>query len=171
MKALPFVLFLALSAAGTVRASDLAPDLDACNVAWDAPGPAAQQSMPTGNGDIGLNVWVEPSGDLVFYISKTDSWGESNQGSRALMKVGRVRIAANPSALSPGARFSQVLRLRESEIEIKEGTGDAEVDYRVWVDANHPAIRVEAKSARPVSFRAVADDWRVGDVAVPPKAG
>src|SRR5271167_2505057 len=46
--------------------------LPAYNVDWDAPGPSALQSMPIGNGDIGLNVWVEEGGDVLFYIGKTD---------------------------------------------------------------------------------------------------
>ncbi len=45
---------------------DVTPSLDACNVTWNTPGPSSQQSMPIGNGDIGLNVWVESSGDLAF---------------------------------------------------------------------------------------------------------
>ena len=49
--------------------------LAACDVQWNSPGPTSAQSMPLGNGDIGLNVWAEKNGDLVFYISKTDAWG------------------------------------------------------------------------------------------------
>src|SRR5258708_25750547 len=53
---------------------DITPSLDACNVSWDVPGPTSSQSMPIGNGDIGLNVWVQPHGGLAFYIGKTSSW-------------------------------------------------------------------------------------------------
>src|ERR1700723_2069681 len=87
--------------------------LDACNVTWDVPGPTSAQSMPVGNGDIGLNVWVEPDGTLDFYIGKTDAWGEDNYGSEGLMKVGGVRVSLTPSALTPGAPFAQVLKLHE----------------------------------------------------------
>src|ERR1700679_875658 len=48
---------------------------DSYGVSWDEPGPGSSASMPLGNGDIGLNVWVDPGGDLLFYISKTDAWG------------------------------------------------------------------------------------------------
>jgi hypothetical protein len=44
--------------------------------------------MPLGNGDIGLNAWVEENGDLVFFISKTDSWTDSGR----LVKLGQVRV-------------------------------------------------------------------------------
>jgi hypothetical protein len=49
--------------------------------------------MPLGNGDIGLNVWTEGSGDVCFYISKTDSWDESGR----LLKLGR----SDPSRPEP----------------------------------------------------------------------
>src|SRR5271155_5865587 len=92
---------------GVARAADfdLGAHLDACNVTWDVPGPSSQQSMPIGNGDIGLNVWVEPSGDLAFYIGKTDSWGANYVDSRGLMKVGGVHVSMNPSPLIAGAPF------------------------------------------------------------------
>ncbi len=143
---------------------DLGPLLDGCNVSWNIPGPSSQQSMPVGNGDIGLNVWVEPSGDLGFYIGKTDSWGEQNQGPRGLMKVGGGHIAITPGPLASGASFAQVLHLHEGEIDIREGDGDGEVDLRVWVDANHPAIRIEMTSGKPVSCRVTLDDWRKEDI-------
>ena len=44
--------------------------------------------MPLGNGDISLNAWIAANGDLVFYIGKSDSWGDNAR----LLKVGRVRI-------------------------------------------------------------------------------
>jgi hypothetical protein len=41
------------------------PSLDPFNVVWTEPGPGPAESMPLGNGDIGLNLWVEPGGDQV----------------------------------------------------------------------------------------------------------
>jgi alpha-L-fucosidase 2 len=150
---------------------NIAPFLDACNVNWDTPGPTSMQSMPTGNGDIGLNVWVEPNGDLCFLIGKTDAWGaaptaEKNEWITAggvLMKLGKVRISVSPNPLAQqGGRFGQVLKLRNSEILVEEGTGANAVQLRVWVDANHPVIRVESKSATPVSVKVTLDNWRIG---------
>ena len=124
-------------------AFDIAPLLDRCNVVWDVPGPTSSQSMPIGNGDIGLNVWVETNGNLLFYIGKTDSWNQDVNGDQGLMKVGGVRVSLNPSPLAGEAKFLQTLKLRTGEIEIKEGTST----LRVWVDANNPVIRVEANHA------------------------
>ncbi len=47
------------------------------DVVWDSPSEDSSGSMPIGNGDIGLNLWVNPTGELVFYVSKTDSWSEN----------------------------------------------------------------------------------------------
>lgn len=74
----PIHVFLCLIIVHTVFAKPKAPAdtlLDKYNVLWDTPCPGSAQSMPLGNGDIGLNLWVEKNGDLIFYISKTDAWG------------------------------------------------------------------------------------------------
>src|SRR5271170_5321956 len=99
---------------------DIVPWLASNNVAWSVPGPTSLQSMPLGNGDIGLNVWVETNGAVDFYIGKTDAWGDNVQGDQGLMKVGGVRIAMNPNLLPSGAPFSQVLLLDEGQIQITE---------------------------------------------------
>jgi hypothetical protein len=115
--------------------------------------------MPLGNGDIGLNVWTEPNGALVFLIGKTDAWTEDPIGNWGLAKLGRVRVSVSP-APPPGGVFIQELRLHEGEIVVREGSGPGVVSFRVWVDANNPVIRVEAASARPVSVRVALEDWR-----------
>ena len=42
------------------------PPPDSAQVVWDTPSGDSRGSMPLGNGDLGANVWVEPSGDLVL---------------------------------------------------------------------------------------------------------
>ena len=44
--------------------------LEKYNVVWDSPSKDYNGSMPIGNGDLAANVWVEPTGDLIFYLSK-----------------------------------------------------------------------------------------------------
>jgi hypothetical protein len=145
--------------------------LEAYNVSWDIPGPGPAQSMPLGNGDIGLNVWVETNGDLDFYISKTDAWGGEvkpdwdpwmKQGG-VLMKLGLVRVSLNPGVLVAGSPFRQILRLSQGEIQVSEGDDSNRVLLRVWVDANNPVIRVETKSRRPTSVKVTLDNWRIND--------
>jgi hypothetical protein len=130
--------------------------LDACDVVWSTPGKTSEDSMPLGNGDIGLNVWTEPNGDIVFYISKTDAWSEKSGGPYGLVKVGRVRLStAAPTAAAP-SHFQQALRLRSGEITVENG----DQAYRIWVDANHPVIHVEATRETPANFRVSLDPWR-----------
>ena len=154
-------LVLGLLGANAPAADTLPPavatQLDACNVSWDTPGPTSAESMPIGNGDIGLNVWVEPNGDLDFYIGKTDSWSERNLSSEGLLKLGQVRVSLSPSPMAPGRPFLQVLKLRTSEMEIRYGS---EASYRIWVDANNPVIHVEEQGAQPAAMTVHLIDWR-----------
>jgi len=154
---------------------------DPYDVQWDIPGPGSSAAMPLGNGDIGLNVWAEPNGDLAFYISKTDAWGGEidrsmdpwMQQGGVLMKLGLVHVSVSPNPLTAGAPFRQTLRLHEGEILIREGEGPVAVQLRVWVDANHPVIRVETTSSHPVSVKVRLDDWRLGqgDTILPDQSG
>lgn len=140
-----------------VRAADAAPDpLDACNVVWDSPGGNSAGSMPIGNGDIGVNAWVEENGDLLLLIGKTDAWDENSR----IIKVGRVRITLTPSPFAKGRPFRQELKLRDGLIEITGGTPDAATVAKIWVDANHPVIRVECDSPQPVEVTAKTEIWR-----------
>jgi alpha-L-fucosidase 2 len=162
LRLLLFVL-IAVGANAQVKqnAINIGRQLDAYNVNWDVPGPTSSQSMPIGNGDIGLNVWVEQNGDLVFYIGKTDAWNSDVIGSYGLLKLGAVRVSVRPNPLASGAHFLQSLKLHEGEILITEGEGDNAVHMRVWVDANNPVIRVETKSAKPVSVKVGLENWRL----------
>ena len=116
-------------------------------VVWDSPSADSRGSMPIGNGDIGANVWVEPSGDLVLLLSKTDSWDEVSR----LLKLGRLRIKL-PSVQN----FRQELRTADGEIRI---TADG-LTARVWIDANRPVVRVEMDSTTLFTPTVVHETWR-----------
>lgn len=133
--------------------------LQRCDVVWDAPSQDSSGSMPLGNGDIGVNVWIEPNGDLVFYLSKTDAWSEINR----LLKLGRVRVTLSPSLLSGGNFFRQELRLLQGEVIVQGGNPHKPVLLRVWVDANRPVVWVDVESAEPVHVRAQLEIWRKTD--------
>ncbi|MCX6873606.1 MAG: DUF5703 domain-containing protein [Verrucomicrobia bacterium] len=146
-------LCLALVAAIPSDASESADPLDACNVAWDSPSQNAHGSMPLGNGEVGINAWVEPSGDLVFYISKTDAWDENAR----VCKIGRVRVKFDPP-LPTTTGFRQELKLREGRIAIAANNG---VRLNLWVDANQPLVHLETESATPLNCRAAVELWRL----------
>ena len=80
-------------------------DLDRYNVVWNSPSGDPAGSMPIGNGDLGMNIWTEENGDVVFLIDKTDSWSENGE----LLKLGRVRLKFDPSPFKAGPQFRQML--------------------------------------------------------------
>jgi hypothetical protein len=140
--------------------SAIAADLDSYNVRWNVPGPTSAQSMPIGNGDIGLNVWVESNGDVGFYIGKSDALSENSWGSYGLLKVGGMHLSMTPSPLASGTTFQQVLKLRTGEIQVTEGPGTSAVTLRIWVDANHLVVRIEASGSQPRTFKVTLNNWR-----------
>ena len=148
---------MSTQAATPGEASEPADPLDAFNVVWTSPSQNAHGSMPLGNGDVGINAWVEANGDLVFYVSKTDAWDENAR----LCKIGRVRVKFDPP-LAPKDGFRQELKLRDGVIEVTSNIQNQPSKILLWVDADKPVVRVEAESAAPVSCRAEAELWRLG---------
>ncbi|MEI8083989.1 MAG: DUF5703 domain-containing protein, partial [Actinomycetes bacterium] len=137
---------------------------------WNSPSPDSSGSMPLGNGDIGLNVWVEQDGALLFYLSKTDAWDENSR----LLKLGRVRVSLSPNPFIADASFRQELDLATGCIRISAEvnshqssvTGPLSTDHRslvtllLWVDANRPVVRIEIAAQQPVDARVSLELWR-----------
>ena len=146
-------MLMTMATASAVAAND---PLDAYNVVWSSPSRDSNGSMPIGNGDIGLNVWVEEDGDLRFYVSKTDAWDEHCR----LLKLGRVRVRLTPNPFAKGAPFRQTLHLRQGEIGIVAGHPSAKATIRLWVDAHRPQAHVEMDFAQPVRVAAALEVWR-----------
>jgi uncharacterized protein DUF5703/concanavalin A-like lectin/glucanase superfamily protein len=130
--------------------------LETYNEVWETPSQGSSGSMPLGNGDIGLNVWVEEEGDLCFYISKTDAWDENGR----LLKVGKVRVSLTPNPFLKGRPFRQELYLGRGAVEIMAGEGPQEKRLRVWVDANHPVVRVSVSGEENFEVNAKVELWR-----------
>ena len=152
------VIVAAIGLVGTC--ANALPSLDPYNVVWTTPSTDSRGSMPLGNGDIGLNVWVEAGGDLVFYVSKTDAWGDDINGSYGLPKVGRVRVKLDPNPFVAGAPFEQTLSLIDGSIRIQAGLPGSHVTLKVWVDANNPEIHIDGTSALPERVQAIIDTYR-----------
>ena len=152
-KLTPFHLFLLLPM--PLLAASAHP-VDESNVVWESPSTNAAGSMPIGNGDLGLNVWVEEDGDLRFYIAKTDAWDQNG----ALLKLGGIRVSLSPNPFAKGLPFRQELRLRDGEIRIQAGEVGRAATLRVWVDANQPVIRVEAETEQPSKLTVRLENWR-----------
>jgi hypothetical protein len=112
--------------------------------------------MPSGNGDIGINLWVEKNGDLLIYLSKTDAWS----GNARLLKVGKVRLALTPNPFKEGVPFLQELKVKEGLIHIEAGSEENKVLIDVWVDANHPVVELDVKSETTLTASVKTEPWR-----------
>lgn len=126
-------------------------DLAQYDLIWLSPSATAAGSVPMGNGELGMNVWVESGGDLVLLLSRNDSFSEASR----LLKVGRVRIALDPP-LATAAAFRQSLRLGEGILSIEFQGGRLEV----FVEPDRPVIRVGGTFASPRTVRVRSDNWR-----------
>ncbi|MEA1950601.1 MAG: DUF5703 domain-containing protein, partial [Planctomycetota bacterium] len=158
-KLLPLLFVSAFVISPHTKAADAKisiPSLDDYNVTWTSPSKDSWGSMPLGNGDIGLNVWAEADGELLFYISKTDAYS----GIGRLLKLGRVRVKLTPNPFEKGLPFEQTLRLRQGRIEFIAGKKGEEVRIKLWVDANRPVIHVDVDSHKPLSVDAKYESWR-----------
>jgi hypothetical protein len=133
--------------AGFVAAND---------VTWNSLGTNENDSMPLGNGDLALNVWMEQNGDIVLLIAKSDAWSENGQ----LLKLGRVRVRLTPNPFAAPASFTQTLKLETGEVEFHGGASVV----RIWVDANHPVIHLEIQAEHPVRMEAKVELWRLKTV-------
>lgn len=134
-----------------------APSLDAYNVIWQTPSADVAGSMPLGNGDIGVNVWVEKDGDLLFYISKTDAWSDDYPGPYSLPKLGLVHVKLKPNPFAQGSAFRQTLELQKGQIVIDAGTESSRVTFTLWVDANNPVIHLQWNSTDPLDVDVSAE--------------
>ena len=147
-------LLAALAAAALSVPLPAAPQAGKYDVVWNSPGASYKDSMPIGNGDIGLNIWTEPGGDIVFLIAKTDAWTEIGQR----VKLGRVRVHVANSPFTGSSAFRQILRPQDGAIEIR---GGASARALIWVDANAPVIRIEAAGLEPSNVEVSAELWRL----------
>lgn len=126
------------------------------NVVWNSPSLNSMGSMPAGNGDIGINLWVEENGDLLFYLSKTDAWSENGR----LLKIGKIRLSLSPNPFKAGNNFLQELKLIDGVIYIEAGNGENLVTIATWIDANHPVVEMDIKSKSPISVSVTTEPWR-----------
>ena len=157
-QAIPFLTRLLVCSWLLAFAAAAAP-VDTFNVAWDSPSINHHGSMPLGNGDIALNAWMTPDGDLHFYISKTDAWDDNAR----LVKVGKVRVHFEPNPVTSGRIFRQELKLNEGCVEVTlrpEAAAPPSTTIRLWVDANNPVVHVTADSAIPLEATAFVEMWR-----------
>lgn len=132
------------------------PTLADYNVTWSTPGPDASASMPIGNGELGLNVWTEPTGDIVMYLARTDSWSEASR----LMKLARVRVTFDPPLVQPGRAFTQQLDLGAGVIHIRSMVPSDEANVRIVVHPDQQVAYVAGTFDTPRTIKIALEVWR-----------
>ncbi len=127
--------------------------LSTYDVIWNSPSQDAAGSMPIGNGEVVLNVWVEDkTGDILFYIARTDALSELSR----FLKLGRVRVHFDPSPFKKARNFTHRLNLQKGKMEIA-GSGAKLV---LFVDSNAHVIYLNGTSAKPLKVTTTLECWR-----------
>ena len=113
---------------------------------------------PSATVTLAPNVWVEPGGDICFYLGKTDAIDEHAR----FVKLGKLRVRLTPNPFKEGGAFKQELDLENGAIRITSSNGVPEVtaDLRFWVDANHPVVRITGKSTAKAGVEVMIEPWR-----------
>lgn len=119
---------------------------------WDTPSIDSSASMPVGGGDIGLNVWAEDNGDILFYMGRSGAYDEHG----TLLKQGRVRLHVPGDKVSG---FSQRLKLDEGYCTLDVNGSKV----TVWADVFRPVVHVEVESHKAVSPTVSYENWRYAD--------
>ena len=136
---------------------------DDYNIVWESPSNDASESMPLGGGDLGCNVWVEPSGDLFLYIQKSGSFNEIGE----YVKLGRVRLHLYPNPFEHYTSFRQELDLKNSSILISVEQSKKEdlfnVSLKLWVDIFTQSVHVDLSSNKKIKIEAQYENWRIKD--------
>jgi hypothetical protein len=130
--------------------------LDKYNLFWNKPCASSAGSMPLGNGDISVNAWVEESGDLIFYLGKSDAWSENGR----LLKVGKVRISFSPNLVAPEIPYRQELQFRQGQWVVEMGNDGDKRIITMWVDANYPVVHVDIEGKRKFEVEVLLELWR-----------
>ena len=135
------------------------PDPGRHDLVWTTPSADASGSMPLGNGEVAVNAWVEPSGDLCFYLARTDAWSENGR----LLKVGKVRVAFDPPfvpdlTLEDG--FEQRLSLKSGKMFVRMRREGVEASMQLFVDAESPIVIVRVDSDPYRTATLTIEPWR-----------
>ncbi len=150
------ILLLCLLLLITLACMKSRHDAGRYDVVWNHPGSDASGSMPLGNGDVGVNVWADSSGDVVFYMAKSDAYNSNS----SLLKVGRIRLLLSPNPFHAGSPFQQRLDLERGMISITAGDKGDEMNLNVRVDAHHPVVFIDAEAQYPFTIEAKIEVWR-----------
>ncbi|MDD3666485.1 MAG: DUF5703 domain-containing protein, partial [Bacteroidales bacterium] len=127
-------------------------DLHVTQQTFTVAGPTGPEgSLPLGNGDVTLNVWVSRTGELCLLVGKADAYDENS----SLLKPGLLRIGFLPAPFQSDTNIQLTFHPDESVVT---GRLSDQINVRIRVDANYPVIVVETEGAMQTT--ATIDTWR-----------
>lgn len=129
--------------------------IDDYNIVWKTPSKNSSESMPCGGGEIGLNIWVE-NGDILIYIAQSGFFDENN----GMLKHGRIRLTYNPNPFKDYTDFTQILKLKESSVEIIGTKKNINIKTIIFVDVFNPVINILTDSNQPIEIHLTYENWR-----------
>ena len=126
--------------------------VSAYDVRWRSQSTCSRDSMPLGDGDTGLNIWVEKQTGLHILIGRSDTLDH--------MKLCKIHLVTEPNVFD-SVVFSQELSLVEGTVRIITEQGS----LTIWMDAStHDLgcgfLHISGQLTVPVVVRASLDLWR-----------
>ena len=131
------------------------------DIIWNTPSECAKDSMPLGGHDVGCNVWAEDN-QVFVYFSQSGAFDENG----CLLKLGRLRLAADPALMKAG--FQQRLHLADGYVSITMGSDNDTLTYELWCPVTKSELRIRYTSSRKRKIAVIFDCWRYRDRVVTP---
>ena len=156
-------LLLALLVLALLRCPSVSGfDVSAYDEQWTDSSDRETESMPLGNGDLTLMLWLErSSGDLLYYAQSAAAYEENGQ----LMKLIRGRLHLSSSSGSPPAPpapsvVRHRLHLLNASQTLEYDLGSLHVSVLVWVDRWRQVAHFNVSTSAPVQAVNAVEMWR-----------
>ncbi|MBQ9714108.1 MAG: hypothetical protein IJV83_02170 [Clostridia bacterium] len=108
------------------------------------------QSIPLGNGKIGVNVWISSDGAVHFLLSKGDCWSELYR----LLKPAHLVLKTTPNLFAEGAQFA--LSIADGILTVSNESAR----LVVYADAFAPCVRLRLTAETPTGVRLDLQNYR-----------
>lgn len=126
---------------------------------WNEPSDDYYASVPLGNGELGVNAWVDKFGALHFFIARTDAWDEAGRQ----LKIGEVQIeyeATQKPQTPVVSNFNQTLDVKSGCLKVEYTLDGVKRAILLWVDSSRDIIAVELESEKEESVLVKTNIWR-----------
>ena len=129
---------------------------------WIVPSAMETQSMPLGNGDVTLNLWVEASsGDLLYYAQTSAAFDENGQALKLARGRFHIALADHVTGAAPIlSDFHHRLHLHNISQSVSYNSGGVAVEIVIWVDRHAPVVHFSVSTSKTVQAVNSIEIWR-----------